>query len=152
MTERKLNGYHVLLIFGGAFSIIISVNMLLAVSAVKTFPGLEVRNSYVASQSFDRDRIAQDALNWTVSTKIVDDGIILRVEDENGPVDPEIQKATLGRATHVGEDQELTFVFDGNALVAPIEKLGAGNWNLRLVAIAADGTKFQRRIVLRAAK
>ena len=57
MTE--LRGRHVGAMFVAGFGIIIAVNILLAVKAVGTFPGLEVANSYVASQSFDARRKAQ---------------------------------------------------------------------------------------------
>ena len=53
--------------FVAAFGVIIGVNLVLALSAVRTFPGLEVKNSYVASQTFDERRAAQEALGWTVS-------------------------------------------------------------------------------------
>ncbi len=45
-----------------AFAVIIAVNLVLAFKAVRTFPGLEVENSYVASQTFDAERTAQEAL------------------------------------------------------------------------------------------
>lgn len=46
---KELTGRHVLLMFVAGFGIIIAVNLTLAFSAVRTFPGLEVKNSYVAS-------------------------------------------------------------------------------------------------------
>ena len=98
MTEIK--GWHVFAGFVFAFSIIISVNLTLAFNAVRTFPGLEVKNSYVASQSFEADQTPE-------------------------------------------------FTFDGKRLVAPVEA-GPGNWNLRLTALAADGTEFRQRIVVKA--
>jgi len=58
----ELTGKHVLGITVGAFSIIIAVNVLMAFKAVSTFPGLEVANSYVASQTWDADMAAQKAL------------------------------------------------------------------------------------------
>ena len=60
--EFKLTGWHVLAIFVGAFGVIIGVNVALAWNAVATFPGLEVDNSYIASQTFDDRREAQEAL------------------------------------------------------------------------------------------
>jgi nitrogen fixation protein FixH len=60
----QIKGWHVALAFGLAFGLIIAVNLTLAFNAIRTFPGLEVKNSYVASQSFDRDRQAQTALDW----------------------------------------------------------------------------------------
>lgn len=149
MEETKLTGRHVLLMFIGAFSVIIAVNLTLAFKAVGTFPGLETRNSYVASQSFEVDRDAQDALGWTVEARIEDDRLILAIDDANGPVLAEITSATLGRATHVLQDRTPAFVHDGRAFVAEVPGLERGNWNLRLVATAPDGTTFRRRIVLR---
>ena len=51
---KELTGRHVFGIFAVGFGTIIAVNMVLAISAVRTFPGLEVDNSYVASQQFGR--------------------------------------------------------------------------------------------------
>ena len=46
-----------------------------------------------------------------------------------------------------GADMSPDFLFDGTAYVAPVE-LGAGNWNIRMKAQAADGTEFTQRVVL----
>lgn len=145
MTEIK--GWHVLAGFVGAFSIIITVNLTLAFNAVKTFPGLEVKNSYVASQSFDDDRAAQEALGWDVGARLDGNNLVLEILDQNGPIAPEIVSAVFGRATHVGQDQIPEFVFADGAYRAPVEA-GAGNWNLRLKARAEDGTLFQQRIIV----
>ena len=149
-AERELKGWHVAAMFVAAFTIIIGVNLALAFNAVATFPGLETKNSYVASQSFEADRAAQDALGWTVSLSLNGDQLELRITDSNGPVAPEILQADLGRATHVGQDQVPAFVYTGGRYVAPV-KLDSGNWNLRLKVKAADGTEFRRRLVLRIA-
>ena len=61
----ELKGKHVLGIAVGAFGVIIAVNLVMAYQAISTFPGLEVANGYVASQTFDADRKAQEALGWT---------------------------------------------------------------------------------------
>ncbi len=62
--DRVITGRHVLIGFCAAFGVIIAVNLWLAISAVRTFPGLDVPNSYVASQTFDKRRAAQEALGW----------------------------------------------------------------------------------------
>ena len=59
MAEKEFTGKHAAAVFIGAFSVIIAVNIALAVSAVSTFPGLEAKNSYVASQQFNVRRSAQ---------------------------------------------------------------------------------------------
>ncbi|WP_299730407.1 FixH family protein [uncultured Tateyamaria sp.] len=151
MLNREINGWHVLAIFGSAFAVIISVNLTLAFQAVATFPGLETRNSYVVSQAFEADRAAQEALGWAVSADVTDGQLHLLIDDAIGPVVAHIKTATLGRATHVGEDITPVFRHDGTRFVADIPALGAGNWNLRLVAAAPDGTAFRQRVIVRVA-
>ncbi|OWU85548.1 FixH protein [Oceanicola sp. 22II-s10i] len=144
----RLKGRHVLAGFVGAFGIIIGVNLVLAFSAVRTFPGLEVKNSYVASQTFDMDRAAQEALGWTVYADAADDMVRLSITDRAGePVRVKTLHAVVGRATHVKEDVEPVFAFNGTVYEAPLH-LGDGNWNIRMTAIAEDGTEFKQRVVL----
>ena len=144
---REFTGWHMLAIMVTAFGIIIAVNLTLAFNAIATFPGLETRNSYVASQSFDADRAAQDALGWTVETDLTPTALTLDVTDIGGIVEPTIVSATLGRATHVNDDITPDFTWTGTGFAAPVE-VGAGYWNLRLVMEAPDGTLFRRRIQL----
>jgi nitrogen fixation protein FixH len=144
----EIKGWHVLAGFGAAFGVIITVNLTLAYKAVQTFPGLEVKNSYVAGQVFDENRAAQEALGWDVSAELNGDDLSLVILENGTPISPEIEQATFGRATHVGQDQIPDFVFDGDALRAVIEG-GGGNWNLRLKARSADGTLFEQRIIVR---
>jgi nitrogen fixation protein FixH len=148
MAQGQITGKHVLIIFVAAFSIIIGVNLVLAVSAVRTFPGLEVDNSYVASQTFDERKAAQEALGWTVSARHKGGLLTLAITDDSGaPVRVAKLDATVGRATHVADDVTPDFRYDGSAYVAPVE-LGEGNWNIRMEAIAGDGTLFEQRVVL----
>ncbi len=145
---REITGRHVLVGFVAAFGVIIGVNLLLAWNAVHTFPGLEVANSYVASQEFDDRKAAQEALGWTVRASHAAGTLRLSITDATGaPVRAVSLNATLGRATHVADDSTPVFAFDGTDYVTPID-LGDGNWNIRMVAIAEDGTEFSQRVVL----
>lgn len=145
---KELKGRHVAIIFVGAFSVIIAVNLTLAFNAVSTFPGLEVKNSYVASQSFDKDRAAQQSLGWSVLAEAREGQVLLSVTDADGaPVEVASLDATLGRATHVRDDAKPDFRFDGKRYVADAD-LGPGNWNIRMKAEAEDGTVFQQRVIL----
>ncbi|MCV6585210.1 MAG: FixH family protein [Marinibacterium sp.] len=145
---REFTGKHALMVFGGAFSVIIAVNIALAVNAVRTFPGLETKNSYVASQEFNTRRDAQTALGWTVRADAADGQVVLRITDADGKaVQVAHLDAVLGRATHVKDDMSPDFRFDGRAYVARAD-LGPGNWNIRMNATAVDGTPFEQRVVL----
>ncbi|EPX77003.1 FixH family protein [Litoreibacter arenae] len=143
--SREIKGIHVFAMFAVGFSIIIGVNLTLATQAIRTFPGLEVKNSYVASQSFDARRAAQLALGWDVSAGYENGKLRLDIHDSVGPVIPTSIDATLGRATNISQDQSPVFVFDGAAHVVSVD-LEPGNWNLRLKAVAEDGTMFEQRI------
>lgn len=148
MAERKLTGKHVFFGFAAAFAVIIGVNLVLAYSAIKTFPGLEVKNSYVASQTFNERKAAQEGLGWEVSAHHRAGILTLAIIDPKGlPVEVADLKATVGRATHVKDDVTPDFRFDGSAYVAPVD-LGDGNWNIRMIALADDGTEFKQRVVL----
>ena len=54
--KAPITGPKFFAIFASFFVVIIAVNLVMAFSAIRTFPGLEVKNSYVASQEFDRER------------------------------------------------------------------------------------------------
>ena len=143
-----ITGRKVFFGMAGAFGIIISVNLFLAYSAIQTFPGLEVRNSYVASQNFDADRAAQLALGWDVSADVTGGELHLFINDADGkPVEVTELNATFGRATSVRDDQTPDFFFTGTHYAAPVTTAD-GNWNLRMTATAQDGTQFRQRVVV----
>ena len=107
--KREFTGKHFAMIFCGAFAVIISVNIALAVSAVRTFPGLEVKNSYVASQEFNERKAAQEGLGWTVVADAGDGFVRIRITDNlDLPVRVQSLDATVGRATHVKDDVHST--------------------------------------------
>ncbi|MDD9718332.1 FixH family protein [Dinoroseobacter sp. PD6] len=145
--EKEFTGRHMLMVMLGAFGVIITVNLTMAYNAIGTFPGLEVKNSYVASQNFDKNRASQQALGWTTDVRL-DDGVLhLVFTDRQGqPVRAELLSVTLGRSTHVRDDQTPPFRWTGRDFTAPVD-LDGGNWNIRLVAQAEDGTQFRQRMV-----
>ncbi|KIC40813.1 FixH protein [Ruegeria sp. ANG-R] len=148
MAERQFTGKHALAVFVAAFGVIIAVNLVLAYNAVKTFPGLEVKNSYVASQEFNERLREQQALGWEIKAELTRGLLVLRITDQAGsPVEVAELQAVVGRATHVKEDFSPDFSFDGIAYAAPAA-MGKGNWNIRLVAKAKDGSEFAQRVPL----
>lgn len=143
---RELTGKHVLAITLAAFGTIVAVNVFMALQAVGTFPGLEVPSSYVASQSFDRDRAAQAALDWTVTANYDGREMALAIRDaQGGPARIRTLAVTVGRPTHVTADQSLQFSQRGGLYVAPLV-LEPGVWNLHVTATAWDGTQFRQRL------
>ena len=146
MSERRLTGRHVLAIAVSAFGIIIAVNLVMAWQAISTFPGLEVKNSYVASQTFDAERDAQEALGWTAEPEYKDGVFSLVMRDSAGLPAPVSELSVLiGRTTHVRDDQSPELVNRGGIYSAPLA-LQPGIWLIHLEAKAVDGTAFRQRI------
>lgn len=144
----RLNGWHVLGIFVAAFGVIITVNVIMATKAITTFPGLEVQNSYVASQEFDQRLADQQRLGWTVYADDVDDMVHLKITDPEGnPVRARELSAIIGRTTRAADDVQPVFAWNGELYEAPLT-LGGGKWIVRVSAIAEDGTEFIQRINL----
>jgi len=147
--KREITGRHVLLGFVAAFGVIIGVNLVLAYQALKTYPGLEVKNSYVTSQEFNTRKAAQEALGWSVRASHADGLLRLAITDSDGaPVEVQKLKAILGRTTDISDDRTPAFAFNGKAYIAAVD-LGGGNWVIRMIATAEDGTEFRQRVMLR---
>lgn len=146
MTELK--GRHVLAITVGFFGIIIAVNLVLAVQAIRTFPGLEVANGYVASQTFDADRKAQLALGWTAVPEYRDGNLRLSLTDAEGlPAVVTSINVLVGRTTEASDDQRPAMTRVSGVWEAPLT-LARGKWMLRVEAQAPDGTMFRQRLEL----
>ncbi len=147
---REITGKHVLAFTVSAFAVIIGVNVLMAYKAISTFPGLEVKNSYVASQTFDADRDAQLALGWTLTQQYdpVAKELQLVFTDKDGlPVTLADLSVLVGRTTFAGQDQRPAFSRQAGAYVAKAE-LARGKWMMQVDAHAEDGTLFHQRIDL----
>lgn len=143
MTE--LTGRHVAAMFIGGFGIIIAVNVALATNAVRTFPGLETANSYVASQSFDDRRTAQEALGWRVEAAYTDGALRVAILDATGsPAPIRDLAAHIGRPTEARDDIDL----DLQQGAIPLD-LAPGIWRLDLAGSAPDGTVFQKAVEFR---
>ncbi len=143
-----LTGRKVLVIAASAFGVIIGVNVLMAVKAITTFPGLEVPNSYVASQAFDAERRAQAQLGWTLAHAYGNGAVTLDFRGPDGqPVMVDRLSATIGRATEAADDRRPDFVWTGSGYVAETV-LAPGKWMILLEAFAKDGTRFHQRLDL----
>lgn len=147
---REITGRHVLVVTVGAFGLIFAVNFLMAYKAISTFPGLEVDNSYVASQDFDKDRAAQAALGWTLTPEYDSktQELSLSFTDGTGAlVAVKDLTVLVGRTTEARDDTKPNFVFEGGAYRAK-ESLSSGKWMMQVEAHSFDGTLFRQRLDL----
>ncbi len=146
----EITGRQVFAVTAGAFGIIISVNLLLAYKAVSTFPGLEVANTYVASQQFNSAKAAQLALGWTMQPSYdpAEKRLFVAFTGADGlPADVATLSVLVGRTTEASDDQTPAFVYASGIWTAPLD-LGPGKWLLRVEARDREGTLFSQRVSL----
>ena len=147
-SGRQLRGRHVLMILLGAFGVIILANLALTVAAVRSFPGMDIKNSYVASQQFEAKRMSQERLGWQSHAEYGDGTLSVAVNTVNDrPAQLEDLSIRIGRPTHQRSDQWPDFRFDGSHYTAAI-MLEPGYWNIDLRASALDGTAFTQQLTL----
>lgn len=73
---RRFTGWHMTAILLGFFGLVVAVNLYMAHTAVSTFGGTVVENSYVASQKFNGWLAAarrQDRLGWNARISLAAD-------------------------------------------------------------------------------
>lgn len=146
----EITGRKVFFITTGAFGVIIAVNLVMAWQAISTFPGLEVENSYVASQTFDADKAAQLALGWTLAADYDESGKVLHLTftgADGRPADVATLGVLVGRTTEKQEDRNPQFNQAAGRFTAPLD-LRPGKWMMHVEATARDGTPFRQRIDL----
>ena len=109
-----------------------------------TFPGLETREPYNESLTFEERRAAQDKLNWTTAVSYHAGQVTLTMTEHGGGtvVTPNV-KLVVRYATSKKHDQDVPLEFDGHNYVGQID-LPPGNWQARVFATALDGTEFTR--------
>jgi nitrogen fixation protein FixH len=143
-----LRGVHVLWSLIGFFAFVIAINVAFTVLAVRTFPGEDVRRSYLQGLHYNETlaaRRAQAALGWRASAALAPSaaGAIVEVrirERDGAPLSHLTVRGVLRRPTHESADVSLEFTpRGGGAYVAHIGRLDAGQWRLRARAERANG-------------
>ncbi len=145
---KPLTGRFVFFCFAGAFGAILAANIALAVAAIGSFPGVEVKNGYVASQSFDRERAAQVALGWSAKADYADGRLVIRVTDRMGDPAPLADFALrIGRPTTEAFDVTPEIIESATMEAAEID-LAPGRWRLDMTATGRGGEVFRQHLVI----
>jgi len=143
MSGREFTGRHALMVFGGMFAVIIAVNMVMMVSALRTFPGVTEENGYVASQHFDELTAAQEALGWQSAIDYGRGALAVRVTGQDGtPVRDLAMSAVVGLPATGAEDRRLTLREEGGLYLAPVA-LEPGRWRVEITASDAMGNAYR---------
>lgn len=143
----EFTGWHMLAIMVAFFGVIVSVNMTMAVFAGRTWTGLVVKNSYVASQNFNEEIAAakaQKARGWQ-STLTYRDGVIsFKLEDrDRQPIIYDDLTLFFGRPAFEQSDGSVKLRHVGGGRYRAEHALAAGTWALKVVG--ANGNLAYRR-------
>jgi nitrogen fixation protein FixH len=129
MTKR-FTGWHMTAILIAFFGVIVAVNSLMATIAARTFGGVVVENSYVASQQFNgwlKAAKRQEQLGWHPKVALDSHRRVTVALPVTGAQVTGYAEHPLGRAA----DVPLTFT--GAKAIQSDQPLPAGRWTVHLV-------------------
>jgi nitrogen fixation protein FixH len=153
-AEWQFTGWHMLAILVAFFGVVISVNLTMAYFANSSWSGLVVKNSYVASQSFDKDlAIAreQHAIGWTSEAKLTRDALTVTMKDRNGtPLTGLKVIATLQRPVTESQDVRIELKEGAAGIYAQQVAIAPGNWTADITAGQGEhAVRYVERLVAR---
>jgi nitrogen fixation protein FixH len=144
------SGRQVFLTLLAFFGVVLSANGALVFFSLSSFSGLAVENSYVASQTFDKDTaaLAHDTA-MDVKPMLSDKGgvVTLRLEDYAGAeLGVTAVNLTLGHAVSASTDVVLDLRRTGQGSFESTTRLPGRNWQGTLIATLADGRRWTRLV------
>ena len=138
LTTGPFTGRHFAVIIVAFFAVVIAVNVVMARAASRTFGGVVVENSYVASQHYNKwlDEAAKEkAMGWAARASHRADGRVV-VAMTGAPGDGLSVTATARHPLGTLPDQALTFDRQADGTFLSRQVLPAERWKLRLEARA----------------
>lgn len=152
-----VTGWHVLAVFLGLFGVMLAVNILFVVLALKTFSG-ETDHAYINGLKFNETLAAkaqQAQMGWTMSLSLqrpAGGGAIFeaRLNDKDGaPLTGAAMQGSLGRTTATHEDRSLRFEETAPGIYrAVIADLRPGRWRFAAQATMPGAAKFETETTL----
>ncbi len=148
LWRGEFTGWHMLASMLAFFAIIIAVNVYLAVSASRTWTGLVVENSYVASQQFnEKERLAREqaALGWHAELSYVPGHLALDIRGSDGQaIDLGTVTVALSRPLGDREDRTVALMRGGNGVYSAAILLPRGAWNAISTAPSTPHGAFEQ--------
>lgn len=147
-TSFRLTGWHVLAMLGVFFGVMIAVNILFVVLALKTHPGEIAPRAYVQGLKFNDAIAARDASiarGWKMGAALHPTAsgaaVVVKLRDRaDDPVRGAEVSATLRRPVASDDDRTLRFVeIAPGDYRADIGPLGQGQWLFEGAAQTAQG-------------
>ena len=145
---RPITGWHVAMLFLGFFGIVFAVNIAMAIMAYRSWTGLVVENSYVASQHFNADVAAlkkSESLGISHQLHYINGRLLLALVGADGkPMAADKVQISIGRPVDDGEDLKLIAIHSANGQFEATAKLGNGVWSGELSALVGGGQLWRQ--------
>lgn len=148
-SEFRLKGWHVLAMLLAFFGVIFTVNGIMMTIALRTMPGLDARNGYDISQTFNRNELAradaQANRAWQSDARLIlsRGQLDLRVQfqtREGKPVENLTVTVLLAHPAARRLDRSVTLAALGNgAYTARLGDVDQGGWGLVIEAKDQNG-------------
>jgi nitrogen fixation protein FixH len=155
VRTRPLTGRTVLVCLLAFFGVVIGINMVMTILAIRTLPGTEVDSAYRASVNFNAEIAAaraQAALGWQVTAHLErtpDGRVTIKVEGRDGhgaPLTGLAVSARLQRPTDKRADRLIALAERETGLYrGATDEVAAGQWDLIIEAGRAGGRQFLSR-------
>ncbi|MBE0580463.1 FixH family protein [Devosia sp.] len=145
---REFTGRHMALITVTFFGVIIGVNLLMAVAASRTWTGLVVENSYVASQEFQGkadDARHQAEAGWTMDVAYETGTLVVRALDDGVPLALEEVTAFVRRPVG-GHDDATVVLMPGADGYRGAINLAPGVWDVAVTTAPTALGAMEREI------
>jgi len=163
MTSRR-PGWWYPYIFVGVFLVVLAVNLVMAMSAVRTFSGLQTEQAYDKGLAYNEvlaQAKAQEQLGWAVDAQVTphdasnsqrhDADLTVSYTDKAGkPVGGLSVQAEMVRPTLAGHDQKLELVEKTPGQYVALAPLDlAGQWDVSIAARKGETLyKFSQRVLV----
>lgn len=144
---RPFTGWHMLAIIVAFFAVIIGVNLWMAISAARTWTGLEVENSYVASQEFNEKlkvAHARDAAGWKGGLAYEGGALVFTLNGADGaPVDATTVEVEVHRPIGVEGDRTIILQRRPDGTYGAPIALDPGVWIAAIRASLPDAPDYE---------
>jgi len=144
--KGQFTGWHMLALMIAFFGVIISVNVFMAISATRTWTGLVVENSYVASQEFNEklaNARAQEAAGWQGGLDYKSGVLTFTLIEGAKPLEPVEVIVSVARPIGTEGEQRLTLTRNPSGAYTTPLTLEDGVWVASIVARFADGPDYE---------
>jgi nitrogen fixation protein FixH len=155
--EHPFTGWHMLAAVIAFFGVVIAVNVVMAVAATGTFPGLVVKNSYVASQNYNAllaNARAQTEAGWRLELDAPEGILAARLRGGDGALRRDLDvTAVAGRPSTTRHDSLIALAETADGYRAS-EALPPGLWEVEVEARHRGELVFRevRRVTVRPAE